>query len=149
MMMATPTTTAVFRFMDLPPELRTRMYECAFEVDAGKEIELSTAHTKTPNVALGMVSHQVRKESTLLLREAMLRFRYECKFFVDIPLPIIMGHQSLAETLEPKLKALKVLRLPQLGFRIQHSGAKVPPAGLFALEHAVRAADIRRRLGIA
>ncbi|KAK5121295.1 hypothetical protein LTR85_005461 [Meristemomyces frigidus] len=131
--MASSITTPTFRFMDLPPELRNRIYECAFEFNVDQEIEVFTARALAPSAALTMTTHQVHKESLQLLREATQRFWSECKFFVDIPPSMIKGRRRLAEMPGPWLEALRMPPLRQLGFRIRSSSLASPPARVIKL----------------
>ena len=64
-----------FRFLDLPSELRNRMYEHAFPMSSGyKAINVFDAVEKLQRVALVRVNRQLRHESLNLYREATTNF---------------------------------------------------------------------------
>ena len=110
--------TPVFRLLDLPPELRNRVYEYTFEPDAGLSIEIFAACSRAPQPALTAASHQIRNESLQYLHEATQRFWRERRFFVAISPCIFTNSTEYKSKMEPLYKALKVPPLRQIEFRL-------------------------------
>lgn len=63
-----------FRLLDLPPELRNRIYEHTLEDQAPHELDVFTYRTHVPEPAITAVSRQLRKETIGLLQEATRHF---------------------------------------------------------------------------
>lgn len=128
-------TTPVFRFLDLAPELRNRVYEHAFAVEPKLEIEIFTARSRAPPAAVAITSRQVYKESNTYLQEASQRFWSESKFYVVMSHRILTGEsRDYRAAMEPGRRALKVPHLRQLEFRLQDVGSTSSTARIIKFE---------------
>lgn len=67
-------STEHFRFLDLPPELRDRVYNCAFEDASATSLELHRYGSYVPEPTITAVCHLIRSESEGLLRKAQSKF---------------------------------------------------------------------------
>lgn len=81
--------TKQFRFLDLPPELRNRIYNYVFEDTSTTSIELFkyTRHVSKPTITT--VCHQIRLESIGLLREAQRNFWKDHKWIIPFDSKIL------------------------------------------------------------
>ncbi|KAK5739891.1 hypothetical protein LTR17_004987 [Elasticomyces elasticus] len=98
-----------FRLLDLPPELRVRIYECYFEPDpeTPQAIDLYRVHDYAPQVAILRTSRLVRHESYPIGKPSIVKFFTQQKFAVDLeqdfPLTRTLspGFQAAATALPP------------------------------------------------
>ncbi|KAK4894327.1 hypothetical protein LTR27_007460 [Elasticomyces elasticus] len=76
-----------FRLLDLPPELRVRIYECIFELPTSLEaIDIFEAQQQAPNLAIVAVSHLIRREAVDLGKQAVWQFYQQQSFFLQLPM---------------------------------------------------------------
>ncbi|KAK3075096.1 hypothetical protein LTR53_001922 [Teratosphaeriaceae sp. CCFEE 6253] len=75
-----------FRLLDLPPELRTRCYECFFEDHEPRAITLFEAQRYAPCLAVTATSRQVRDETLKLGEDAIARYYQQQHFQIDLRL---------------------------------------------------------------
>ncbi|KAK4894326.1 hypothetical protein LTR27_007459 [Elasticomyces elasticus] len=98
-----------FRLLDLPPELRVRLYECYFEPDpeTSQAIDIFCVHDYAPKVAILRTSRLVRHESHSIGTQSIVKFFTQQKFAVDLeqdfPLTRTLspGFQAAATALPP------------------------------------------------
>ena len=69
-----PATSKCFRLLDLPPELRARIYEYAFADESPEEVDLIQIESHLPWPALTAVSRLVRQESVPCFQDAFEKF---------------------------------------------------------------------------
>lgn len=107
------TNIAVFRFLDLPAELRNRVYEFVVE-DEGTTwlIDLFAVKACVPSAAVTQVSRQVRHESKDLYREATSAFWANLK--ISITIQSMTGKQQLEKT---RQESIKLSKLPHVFVR--------------------------------
>ncbi|KAK4543944.1 hypothetical protein LTR36_004718 [Oleoguttula mirabilis] len=111
----------VFRFLDLPPELRDEIYSCVFEDHARSDINLLDVRKALPDRTITLLSHQVRAESAGLYRQACGDFWQEHNFFIPIELRAAtldpdrhLGHLDLLSS----ARRLGGARLGSLRFKV-------------------------------
>ncbi|KAK5730094.1 hypothetical protein LTR15_000028 [Elasticomyces elasticus] len=71
-----------FRLLDLPPELRVRIYECFFESEGPQTVELFETTKYAPSQAITAVSKLVRHETYQIGKEAERAF-FQRSFFIE------------------------------------------------------------------
>ena len=76
--------TTPFRFRDLAPELRNRIYDCVFEDEAPHRMSLLDIRAAAPPIAITAVSKQVRNESLGLYKLAVAAFDTSHDYYVSI-----------------------------------------------------------------
>ncbi|KAK4544005.1 hypothetical protein LTR36_004779 [Oleoguttula mirabilis] len=109
-------TAEPFRFLDLPPELRNRVYHYVFEGRSQQDIELfAEAKSFAPHMAVTAVSQQLRTESQGLYVIALKDFWTTHHFYIRI-----RGQERprLSDLLS-QAKQIPVRGLARLEFRIQ------------------------------
>lgn len=84
--------SSTFRLHDLPAELRNRVYVEVVTDDGPRRVELSTARSRLPSLALAMVSRQVYNETIKLYQEALRGFW--STHSLDISLDFLTGSKS-------------------------------------------------------
>ncbi|KAK3633319.1 hypothetical protein LTR56_015887 [Elasticomyces elasticus] len=71
-----------FRLLDLPPELRVRIYECFFEPEGPRTVELFETTKYAPSQAITAVSKLVRHETYQIGKDAERNF-FQRSFFLE------------------------------------------------------------------
>ncbi|KAK5676933.1 hypothetical protein LTS10_010697 [Elasticomyces elasticus] len=87
-----------FRLLDLPPELRVRIYECFFEPSLRSStridiLDVETIKRHAPGLAILATNHLVRREAYDTGKEAERQYFHDHSFFLEIKTPAI-GHYS-------------------------------------------------------
>ncbi|KAK4539745.1 hypothetical protein LTR36_010398 [Oleoguttula mirabilis] len=84
--MSPPKMAAVtpFRLLDLPPELRNRIYSYVFDDSALPELDLLATGRSSPPSAITVTTHQLRSETLGLHQQAMSAFWTDHKFSIYI-----------------------------------------------------------------
>ena len=85
----------IFRFMDLPPELRNRIYEEVFEIGTDCEIDIFEATSRAPSAALPATCRQVHREGIGYLQDATCRFWTASKFIATFAPSTLAGDEPL------------------------------------------------------
>ncbi|KAK5730100.1 hypothetical protein LTR15_000034 [Elasticomyces elasticus] len=85
-----------FRLLDLPPELRMRIYECYFEADpdAPRAMNLVRVRDFATNVAVLRTSRLVRHESYTISKELVAKFFSQRDFFVEMQYDSILKRRD-------------------------------------------------------
>lgn len=84
MQMGCVNVIGVSRFLDLPPELRNRVYNILFEDRNGDEIPLLGTRQCRPSTAITVVCQQLRRETLRLCKEARASFFQNHTFCIVI-----------------------------------------------------------------
>ncbi|KAK4894332.1 hypothetical protein LTR27_007465 [Elasticomyces elasticus] len=71
-----------FRLLDLPPELRVRIYECFFEPEGTQTVSIFDITKYAPSQAITAVSKLVRHESYRIGKDAEREF-FQRRFFTE------------------------------------------------------------------
>lgn len=79
----TRTTDQPSHLMDLPPELRNRIYDFVFEDQAPQDISAFAAKALQPRSAIVAVSRQLRKETLGIQQQAIDQFMRQHTFFIS------------------------------------------------------------------
>jgi len=74
----------VFRFLDLPPELRNRVYSYTLEYHAPPQVNLLATRIHAPSALVTIVSRQLRHESLDLYHQAMHDFWTKRSFHLSL-----------------------------------------------------------------
>ena len=72
--MTCQSNSEVFRFLDLPPELRNRIYQHVFENTAQHELDLLHVRPYLPDSGIALACRQLRNEALSLAAEATEAF---------------------------------------------------------------------------
>lgn len=83
-----------FRFLDLPPELRNRIYDFTFADNAPENVKLFSMKGQVPSPAITVTSRQVRNESLLLYTEAIDCFYGAHVLQIDIDLRQLVNTEA-------------------------------------------------------
>ncbi|KAK4894325.1 hypothetical protein LTR27_007458 [Elasticomyces elasticus] len=85
-----------FRLLDLPAELRVRIYESFFEPDPGtpQEISLFDIQKHVPELAVLATSHLVRREAYPVGKTAEAEFFARHQFVLDLVFDDARSHES-------------------------------------------------------
>ena len=110
-----------FRFLDLPAELRNRIYSIVFEHANEHPVELCHAQSSQPEWAVTLVSHQLRNESYRLYKRAKMTYWQSHDFIVA------MDHRGsrirLRETQSETLALPFANKIQNLSFILQSNTA--------------------------
>lgn len=115
-------TEDVFRFLDLPPELRNRVYDFIFEDLAPDIIDIFAAKAAAPSPAITAVSTQLRNETIELFHEASRIFWTKHQLSLEIGTEILES-----ECREQLMARCELLRLPapqQIHLRVSNGDAE-------------------------
>ncbi|KAK3629961.1 hypothetical protein LTR56_017720 [Elasticomyces elasticus] len=109
-----------FRFLDLPPELRVRIYECFFEPNSQHDfstrinmLDIETIKRQAPDLAILGTSHLVRREAYDIGKEAERHFFHETCFFLDLKTPLIYGGPQKPYTHDLRRMVKAISSLPR------------------------------------
>ncbi|KAK5688383.1 hypothetical protein LTS10_000361 [Elasticomyces elasticus] len=76
-----------FRLLDLPPELRVRIYECLYQDEAARDIDYLTLRKQIPTVAITLTNSLIRHEVMPLYEGATKCFYQEHYFYIKMHMP--------------------------------------------------------------
>ncbi|KAK3632506.1 hypothetical protein LTR56_014413 [Elasticomyces elasticus] len=76
-----------FRLLDLPPELRVRIYECLYQDEAVGDIDYLTLRQHAPSVAIALTSSLVRHEVMPLYERATKCLYQKHTFYIKMHMP--------------------------------------------------------------
>ncbi|KAK5732413.1 hypothetical protein LTR17_010589 [Elasticomyces elasticus] len=108
-----------FRLLDLPPELRVRIYECLYEDEAVRDVDYLTLRKHAPNVAIALTSGLIRHEVMPLYERATMRFYQQHHFYIEMRMPegqITLGGERRDTNLPEDMRDIFtiVAAMPQL-----------------------------------
>ena len=66
--------SSTFRLLDLPAEIRNRIYEFSLSDEGPRRVDLSAVRSRLPTLALALVSRQVHNETIKLYQEVVKGF---------------------------------------------------------------------------
>ncbi|KAK4891289.1 hypothetical protein LTR27_010092 [Elasticomyces elasticus] len=75
------------QLLDLPPELRVRIYECLYEDEAVGDVDYLTLRKHAPSVAITLVNRLIRHEVMPLYEGATKRFYQQQTFYIKMRMP--------------------------------------------------------------
>ena len=101
-----PSTDHIFRFLDLPPELRNQVYHFAFSIQTSKEIDLLKACNHTANDSFTIASGHIRRECLQIYNESQQIFWRNNKFTIEIGLT----KEAFADQMYEILRACTMLK---------------------------------------
>ena len=106
--------SATFRFLDLPPELRNRIYSCSFEDDRPHKLNVLEWKSHLPDYSITEVSSQTRSESLALWKDAKAEVwtshQWEIRVDSDILEPEAPEELLIACGKVPKAAPIRQLR---------------------------------------
>ncbi|KAK5730099.1 hypothetical protein LTR15_000033 [Elasticomyces elasticus] len=107
-----------FRLLELPPELRVRIYECFFELRTSLEaISIFEAQQQAPSLAIGATSRLIRREALALGMDAVRQFYRQQKFFLEFPLCLSWYWSHALSAVEVAAMALAPMPITTLEVR--------------------------------
>ena len=109
------------RFLDLPPELRNRIYSFAFHNRTASEIKIIGASCHAPSSSLIYTSSQVWNECFELFDDAQHAFWRGHKFTIEL----YLAHEAFADNAHGLLRACTALRNRPIQHLVFYIGAVV------------------------
>ncbi|KAK5708478.1 hypothetical protein LTR17_020657 [Elasticomyces elasticus] len=76
-----------FRLLDLPPELRVRIYECLYQDESVGDLDYLTLREHVPSVAITLTNRLIRHEAMPLYERATKSFYQQHIFYVKMRMP--------------------------------------------------------------
>ncbi|KAK3633323.1 hypothetical protein LTR56_015891 [Elasticomyces elasticus] len=116
-----------FRLLDLPPELRVRIYECFFEVPNSIEAtDIFEAQQHAPNLAIAATSRLIRREALAIGKAAMLQFYQQGDLFIQMSVCSSVQWREEMQNLQAAASALPSFPLStfELRYSIQRSSGE-------------------------
>ncbi|KAK5121291.1 hypothetical protein LTR85_005457 [Meristemomyces frigidus] len=126
----------IFRFLDLPPELRNRIYSMVFEDNKPEEVNLLTVQTALVEPTITTLCRQVRHESIGLLRRAQSDFHSRHQFFVPVQGGYALHEREHGLRLVALASKVQVSNLQKFTFRVRAPEKDCPLVKTFAVEMA-------------
>ena len=108
---APDTTQQIFRFLDLPPQLRNHVYELATDASWYEGVDLRRWRLQAPPHAITAVSRQVRAESLGIYHEAFRKFCYANSIRIVMDISDVLDSQQQSVILK------HCNSMPSLGIR--------------------------------
>ncbi|KAK4543877.1 hypothetical protein LTR36_004651 [Oleoguttula mirabilis] len=113
-------------FLDLPPELRNKIYDISFETKAtSQEVDLFATHAVAPPTALAATCRQLRSETLTILREAQELFIDTHTFYLTMTLEDLANGSaygglppSALQTILDKVPASNLLLIRRFTVRV-------------------------------